>query len=1110
MDVRILGSLEVRSSGTVADLGHAKQRTVLGVLVLHRNEVVSTERLIDELWGVQPPPTATKLIQHYVSHLRRQLKGVGIDGVVRTQAPGYVVHLDEESLDAARFEQLLAGARALRDQQETQRAADAYREGLALWRGKALADLSFESFARNEVERLNEARLDALTERIDCDLALGRHAELIGELEGLVATHPLREGLREKLMLALYRSGRQSEALAVYQDTRRALRDELGLEPSPSLRQLQQEILRQDESLAALEPAASHAEASTAVEPEPRGRSLMTRAVLVGIAASLLVLGLAAFAATRGRSSGIPVRPNSVAVIDPKSDKVVADIPVGVGPTSIAGGHGSVWVGNLDDKSVSRIDPRSMQVAHTIPTATAPLGLVAVGKTAWLTDGAVAKRLNPVFNRPDKRIPLGGAVPLGGRTTPIAADGGAILIATGTGVSRIGPGESRPSKPLETGDGPSGIVVKYQATWVSDGLDDAVVRIDHSGALKPIPVKGSPTGIAAGAGAVWVVTSDDTLLRMDPIGAQDTTIDVGRSPTGVAVGDGFVWVANGLDGTIWKIDPRRNEVVDRIKVGSSPQNIAYIGGKLWVPMQAGLSSALTTTPGGTARVNVQLADLSKIEGLDPALNASTYGSQIDYATCLKLLNYPDAQGPTGSQLVPEAATSFPKVSDGGKTYTFTIRRGFRFSPPSGEPVTAETFRYSIERSLELLNSKFAYVFEDIVGFPVEKGTHVRGVTARGDKLTIRLRARQPDFPARIDHFCAVPIGTPLEDFQTIPAAGPYYVASETPQRVVLRRNPNYAGDRPHRLDGIVFTFGISHAQTLADIDRGRADYALDGLSRAADQRLAVRFGPGSPAAQAGHERYFQAPQTILQYLVLNAHRPLFGSLRLRKAVNYAIDRATLARLGSPSTDPAVCGPQLPADHYLPPGLPGYRDAHIYPLDGPNLATARRLASGLGGKAVMFSCKADPCPQIAATVKANLKAIGIDVEIKEFPLPTMYDKETAPGARFDIGIGGWGVDYADPQDILNPLFEGKFIAFGLNTSRFNDPVWNRRLEAAAGRSGRLRYRTYGNLDIALARDAAPVAAWATRTRSEYFSARMGCQIEHPVNSGVDLAALCIRH
>jgi DNA-binding SARP family transcriptional activator len=242
MDFRILGPLEVLSEhDRPVALGGAKQRSVLAVLLLQANELVSSDVLIDRLWGATPPATCVKTIQVYVSRLR---KALGEDRLA-TRPPGYLIHVDPAELDLARFEQLTAEAR--RADPET--AALKLREALGLWRGPALADLAYAPFAQPEIARLEELRIAALEQRIDADLALGRHAELVGELEALIARHPLREGLRGQLMLALYRSARQAEALDAYRAAHRELSEELGLEPSERLRLLEQAILRQDPSL---------------------------------------------------------------------------------------------------------------------------------------------------------------------------------------------------------------------------------------------------------------------------------------------------------------------------------------------------------------------------------------------------------------------------------------------------------------------------------------------------------------------------------------------------------------------------------------------------------------------------------------------------------------------------------------------------------------------------------------------------------------------------------------------------------------------------------------------------------------------------------------------
>jgi DNA-binding SARP family transcriptional activator len=270
MDFRLLGPLEVVGDEGSLALGGTKQRSLLAMLLLHANQVVSTDRLIDALWGASPPITCGKSIQVYVSRLRKAMA----DNRLVTHAPGYVLYVDADELDLARFEQLVAEARRA----PPERASEKLREALALWRGPPLADLAYEQFAQAEIARLEEMRLGAVEQRLEAELALDGHAEVVGELEALVARHPLREPFRYQLMLALYRSGRQADALDAYRQARQELSDELGLEPSESLKQLEAAILRHDPGLApatdpdrvrAAPPAASPDRALLVAPTEP-------------------------------------------------------------------------------------------------------------------------------------------------------------------------------------------------------------------------------------------------------------------------------------------------------------------------------------------------------------------------------------------------------------------------------------------------------------------------------------------------------------------------------------------------------------------------------------------------------------------------------------------------------------------------------------------------------------------------------------------------------------------------------------------------------------------------------------------------------------------------
>jgi DNA-binding SARP family transcriptional activator len=242
LDVRLLGPLEVRRDGLLLKLGGAKPRHLIADLALHLGETVSVDRLIDALWGERPPGSAQHAVEVYVSQLRKE-----VGPALLTRPPGYALVLEADQVDLTRFERRVAEGRAL-SERDPQSASAILREALELWRGAPLADFTYAPFAQVEIARLEELRWDALELRIDCDLALGR-GDLVAELQALVAAEPLRERLREQLMLALYRQGRHADALAAYRAARSTLMEQLGVEPNPDLRALEAAILRQDPAL---------------------------------------------------------------------------------------------------------------------------------------------------------------------------------------------------------------------------------------------------------------------------------------------------------------------------------------------------------------------------------------------------------------------------------------------------------------------------------------------------------------------------------------------------------------------------------------------------------------------------------------------------------------------------------------------------------------------------------------------------------------------------------------------------------------------------------------------------------------------------------------------
>jgi YVTN family beta-propeller protein len=589
MEFRVLGPLEIADNGRVLQLGSGRQLALVALLLLHRNHVVSTERIVDELWEGSPPPTATKIVRNAVSLLRKELG----ERLV-TRQPGYMLRVEPGELDADRLH------RAIDDG-----SPEALSEALALWRGAPLDQVAYYEFARTEVERLEELRLTGIEARIEAELERGQHARLVPELEALVRGHPLRERLREQLMVALYRSGRQASALEGYQDARRKLDAELGLEPGRRLQELERKILTQDVSLDAPPAPPTH----SAIARRRRG------AVLIALGAALLLAGGIAAAAITLSSGGSTksltrVAPNSVGVIDPKTNRIVAEVPVGDTPTAVALGGGSVWVVNGGDNTVSRIDADKRIVLRTIPLP-GPADAIAAGEDgAWVvyvrsgsglgTGSAGAAFIDARFNDVTRTVVLNRLFEGG---DAIALGAGSVWAADLGFVTRVDPVTGKILAPIPVGStGRSGVAVGEGAVWAI-GFP-GVVRIDPGtrGIVATIPVAQnvsgggpSPTAIAVGEDAVWVANvfapahgvspsgKRGTVSRIDPrTNAVVATITVGHEPFAIAAGGGAVWVANRTDFTVSRIDPRTNRVTATIQIGNRPQGIAAGNGAVWV------------------------------------------------------------------------------------------------------------------------------------------------------------------------------------------------------------------------------------------------------------------------------------------------------------------------------------------------------------------------------------------------------------------------------------------------------------------------------------------------------------------------------------------------
>ncbi len=442
----------------------------------------------------------------------------------------------------------------------------------------------------------------------------------------------------------------------------------------------------------------------------------------------------------------------------------------------------------------------------------------------------------------------------------------------------------------------------------------------------------------------------------------------------------------------------------------------------------------------------------------------------------------------------------PRISRNGRTLTFKVRKSMKFS--NGKALTAANYAAAIDRVADPKFGSPAVAFaSDIVGFDAVnagRGSHVSGVTTKGNTITIRLTAAHVDFLSRLAmmFFCPVPKGTPRPAAGTIvPGSGPYYVSSRTPGRtIVLKRNKNYKGPRPHNANEMDVTVNTNQDTSLLQVQRGSADYDLGGHPGTADAGLSQKYG-------LNKKQYFVSPQISTNYFAMNNSRGVFKGVAARKAVNYAIDRTSLIK-----TQGKFAG--KPTDQLLPPKLAGYRPANLFP-NRPNVSKAKRLLAGKKPTVDWYEGGSDIRKARAAAAQAQLKRVGIDVKIHGFGTGVMYKKCGTRGEAFDICDVGWVADYVDPFDFVDVLLNGNNIQASNNNNYayFNNAKYNRRMNAANKLSGPKRYKAYGNLDVDISKNAAPNAYWINFNNRDFISSKTGCYTFQPVYASPDFTILC---
>jgi DNA-binding SARP family transcriptional activator len=1094
MEFRILGPLEVRSNGRSLQLGGPKQRAVLALLLLGANRVVSREHLIAELWPEAPGRDSEHALTLQISRLRRALNAAG-DGDERvvTRAPGYVLRVERDELDLDRYERLVAAGRTALEAGDAESAVARLRDAESLWRGRPLADLEFEPFARLDVERLEELRLAALEERIEAELATGRHRQLVPELEALIAEHPLRERLRAQLMRALYASSRQAEALSVYTDTRRLLVDELGIEPSASLRELERMILNQDAGLLARQPATPAPPAPD--EPrEPRRRPPRRRPLLL-LGVSALGAALLGLILLSGDSRPQPLRiagPGAVLFLGTGSGEPLGQVSTGPGASRMRFGLGALW--RLEDPGeLLQIDPATMRLTRTTPIGFAG-DIALAGNGVWVSgDTNTLVRVDPTYGTVAQRIRLPHRGLQHARSNGgVAFGAGSVWVAQGRSrVLRIDPASERVQRVFEV---PEAVVLAFGegAVWVASSELGKLTKIDPrtNAIVASVRIGPSIRSLAVGGGYVWA-SNDSGIWKISTDGRPIAVTELPSEASEMSYGERALWATSA--GYVVRVDGRSG-TAKRWHIGYSLNGIAAAGGRVavsvYVPRRSEQSADLRGKVLRVGRSAVWFDVTDPALSAVPGLRTWPAEQQLQDATCAGLVRYRPAPAPVRWKLVPEVAAALPAVSRDGRTFTFRIRSGFRFSPPSNQRVTARTFKYTIERALSPNLGAQAEAMElasDIAGvraYRARAAPHISGISARGQTLAITLTHPAPDFPDRLTmaQFCPVPIGTPIaatgDHAEPIPSAGPYYLAANVDGTLAaVRRNPNYHARRPHILDGVVFRQEVPFARTVAQVEAGKSDYVAEpGPALLPGSAVAMRFGAAASAGQ----RYFSTPMLATDELVFNTHHGPLRDVRLRRAVNFALDRPALAAaFGDAATD-----------RYLPPMMPGARDGHIYPVDKPDLARARSLMNDRHLTLVLAVCGEPSCVHAGQLIARDLRRLRI--RVKEVRYAGDIGART-PRARADIVLARVFARYPDPLEFMT-----RALGPRAPTRHPLDRVDRAHRLAAAGR-----------LEFSWLRHDPPAAAFGTPTVPEFFSARVGCRRWTALGSAVDLTALCLK-
>jgi peptide/nickel transport system substrate-binding protein len=769
--------------------------------------------------------------------------------------------------------------------------------------------------------------------------------------------------------------------------------------------------------------------------------------VAVTLVALALVAAIAVPATLVLRDSGPGARivGDALAMIDLGSGELEGFVPLGSRPGDVAIGAGGVWVTLPDRGAVMRIDPETMTVRDTIPVGADPSGIAVGEASVWVTNGG-SSTISRISTDTESVVQT---IDAPGGPSGIAVGQGGVWVANSlsASITRLDPETGEPLATMGVGEQPVDVAIDGSGVWVANAASGTVSRIDPARdlAVQAVEVGNGPRAIAAGTDGVWVANFlDGTVARIDPgINAVVETISVRDAPTGLAPWKGSVWVSHGTDGSVARIEPRQGDATFT-QLGSETADVALAEGALWVTVRG----TETAHRGGTLTV---WAPDAFLDSLDPAIAYSALTWSILSLTNDGLVAYQRAGGLEGNTLVPNLARSIPEPTDGGRTYTFQLRDGLTYS--SEEPVGPGDVRRGIERVFANASDGAIY-YSSIVGAQAcerslgEPCDLSDGIEADDDDgtLTFHLHAPDPDFlyALTLPFASAVPPGSPdvLAEGEILPATGPYAVGGYEPgRRVVLERNSAFESwSQTARPDGfadrIMWRLGSNEDRMVEDTLEGAAD-------------LVMQLPPGAIAglASAHAGQLHLSPRANTFFMTMNTRAPPFDDPDVRRALNFAVDRAEVESL-SGGFFRATC-------QILPPSLPGYVAYCPYTIrpDGtwtaPDLASARALVdrSGTAGTEVVVWASEGAFPvsvPVGRYLRDLLEELGYRARFEEVEAGDYFQAVFSRPQTAQIAFSGWTTDYPAASGFIVPLFSCGGTS---NNSGFCDTDIDRRIEDA---------------------------------------------------------------